>query len=79
MESAHQSYGNRVAVRFFCFGFLVGFFLFCFVLMSRGILVPQPESVPGPLAVRMQSPNHWTTKEFPEVFVFFLIVSILKT
>ena len=59
MESAHQSYGNRVAVRFSCFGFLVGFFFvfFCF-LMSRGILVPQPESVPGPLAVRMQSPNH---------------------
>ena len=30
-----------------------------------GILVPQPEIQPRPLAVRTQSPNHWTTREFP--------------
>ena len=30
-----------------------------------GILVPQPEIQPRPLAVRTQSPNYWTTREFP--------------
>ena len=29
-----------------------------------GILVPQPGIEPGPLAVRVWSPNHWTAKEF---------------
>ena len=23
-----------------------------------------------PLAVRVQNPNHWTTREFPQIFVF---------
>ena len=26
-------------------------------------LVPQPGIEPGPLAVQVQSPNHWTTRE----------------
>ena len=54
MESVHQSYGNRVAVRVFFVGFFFSFFFF----MSCGILVPQPEREPGPLAMKMQSPNH---------------------
>ena len=29
------------------------------------IIVPQPEIEPGPSTVRKQSPNHWTTREFP--------------
>ena len=29
-----------------------------------GILVPQPETEPGPLAAKAQSPNHWTTRGF---------------
>ena len=33
--------------------------------MVCGILVPQPRSEPRPLAVRMWSPNHWTTRESP--------------
>ena len=33
-------------------------------LCSCGILVPQPEIEPGPLAMRAQSPNHRTTMEF---------------
>ena len=32
--------------------------------MACGI-VPQPGIEPGPLAVRVQSPNHWTAREFP--------------
>ena len=35
-------------------------FFFC---MACGILVPQPEMEPAPLAVKVQSP--WTTREFP--------------
>ena len=31
------------------------------------ILIPQPETEPGPLAVKVQNPNHWTTWEFPMV------------
>ena len=31
-----------------------------------GILAPQPGIEPGPLAVRARSPNHWTTREFPD-------------
>ena len=28
-------------------------------------LVSQPGIEPGPLAVEVESPNHWTTREFP--------------
>ena len=30
--------------------------------MACGILVPQPGIKPGPLAVKVQSPNHWTVR-----------------
>ena len=30
-----------------------------------GILVPRPGIKPVPSAVEAQSPNHWTTREFP--------------
>ena len=30
-----------------------------------GILVPWPGTETGPLAVKVQSPNHWTAKELP--------------
>ena len=32
--------------------------------MACGILVPQPRIKPRPPAVEVQSPNHWTTREF---------------
>ena len=35
-----------------------------------GILVPLPVIEPGPFTVRMQSPNHWTTREFRKGFHF---------
>ena len=43
---------------------------FCFVLfwlhhMAFGILVPWLGIEPGSLAVKVASPNHWTTREFP--------------
>ena len=30
-----------------------------------GILVPQPQVEPGPSAVNVHCPNHWTAGEFP--------------
>ena len=38
------------------------FWLHC---MACGILTPWSGIKPGPSAVRMRSPIHWTTKEFP--------------
>ena len=56
-------------------GCCFGGFLFYFVFRPRhaacGILVPRPETEPVPLAVKVQSPNHWTASEFP-VRVLFL-------
>ena len=55
-----------------------GIAFFCFVLflfswphqMACGILVPRPGVEPVPLAVKMLSPNHWTSSEF-QVLHFF--------
>ena len=33
--------------------------------MACGILVPWSGIEPGPSAVKVWSPNHWTAKEFP--------------
>ena len=46
----------------------------CFGLchMACGILVPRPGIEPGPSAVRVWSPNHWTAREVPRLRVFFL-------
>ena len=35
--------------------------------VACGILVPQPGIEPTPSAVKVQSPNHWTAKEFPNL------------
>lgn len=35
--------------------------------VSCGTLVPWPDIEPGPPAVKVQSPNHWTTREFRKV------------
>ena len=49
----------------FCFAFCFG----CAVQLS-GSQFLQPGIEPTPLAVRMQSPNHWIPREFPESTVF---------
>ena len=38
-------------------------------LMAYGILVPQPET-----EVKVQSPNHWTAREFPQNLHFLTIL-----
>ena len=41
------------------------FFFFWLSYAASRILVPWPGIEPGPPAVDMQSPNHWTAKEIP--------------
>ena len=43
--------------------FFLSFFFSLAVSVARGILVPQSGIEPGPLAVEVQSPNHWTIRE----------------
>ena len=72
-------------MNFICFIYLqLYFFIFYFILFLKifwprhttcGILVPWPRIEPGRLAVKVQSPNHWTAKEFPTII--FIIVTII--
>ena len=50
--------------------YLLLFFFFGCALATCGILIPRPEIEPRPSAVRVQSPNHWTAKEFPNLYLF---------
>ena len=45
-------------------------FSFCPCLSACGILVPRPGIQPEPLAVKVQSPNHWTPRESPAHFSY---------
>ena len=40
-------------------------FYFDYPRVAFRIFVPQPAIEPGPLAVEVWSPNHWTAREFP--------------
>ena len=49
---------------------MLWYFILCYLmaaLCNLWVLVPQPEIEPGPLAMRVWSPNHWTAKEFPGI------------
>ena len=46
--------------------------------VTCGILVPQPGIEPGPLAVKMQSSNHWTTRISPVDFSMLAILRNVK-
>ena len=64
-----------IKLRFVNLCFLPYFILFYFILLSWlhhevcGILVPRPGIEPGPSAVEVLSSNHWTTREFPIIFI----------
>ena len=57
-------------IPFYCW-VVVHHVFFCFLVFfwshheACGILVPWPGIEPGASAVKVQSPNHWTTREFP--------------
>ena len=55
---------NKVFYKYF-------YYFFYFLAGAYGILVPCPEIIPLPLAVEVQSFNHWIIREVPEVFFFF--------
>ena len=64
--------GAQEIVRYICI-YVFFFFLPCWA--ACGILIPQPGIKPRPLAVRAQSPNYWTTREFPGVGFYFLVTA----
>ena len=43
---------------------ILNIYLFLATLYSLWNLIPQPGIEPGPAAVRVWSPNHWTAREF---------------
>ena len=47
----------------FCFSHLKFFFWLCH--LTCRVIVPWPGFEPWPKAVKAQSPNHWTAREFP--------------
>ena len=58
-------YGKSI-FRFFFFLFVyIFFFFFKSFHVACAMLIPQPGIEPMPLAVKVQGPNHWTTREFP--------------
>ena len=61
------------------FNFVFLFIYFCFV--ACGILFPRPGIEPVLPAIKEQSTNHWTAREFPLFFKFTLkeVFSISET
>ena len=55
------------------------FFFFKLYYMACRILVPWPGIEPTPSAVKMQSPNHWTTRKFPTIPCFYSVTLLVKT
>ena len=65
---------ERFLFCFVCFLFCFGF---CFVFCHHaacGILVPWPGIEPLPWQWKTQSPNHWTTREFPSFESFYCVL-----
>ena len=42
----------------------------CHTVAACGILVPRPGIEPGAPAVKALSPNRWTAREFPRVYIY---------
>ena len=53
-------------------------FSFWLHLEACGILVPQPGIEPVFPAVQVWSPNHWTAREFPEIYIYIFHI-VLKS
>ena len=51
--------------------YLLNSFVVWLYQVACGVLVSQPGMEPEPLAVRMPSPNHWTTREVPQTLHLF--------
>ena len=51
----------------------IHFFFYLFVHTACRILLPWPGLEPVPSAVKVQCLKHWTTREFPDSFLFYPI------
>ena len=63
-----------------CAKIFISFLLFFLLLLhwaACGILVPQRGGQPTPFTVRAWSPNPWTTREFPQGSLLFLILELI--
>ena len=54
-------------------GINMSFSFFWLHCEACGIFVPRPGIEPIALAVNAQSPNHWTTREFPKATTLILV------
>ena len=57
---------------YFFFQFFI-YSLFWLHCTAYGILVPQPRIEVGAIAVKVTSPNNWTAREFPFIYLFVRI------
>ena len=69
-------FSGEMSVQDLC-QFLI-FFFFWPRRGTRGILVPRAGLEPGPSAVKVQSPNHWTARKFLPVFKLDCLVFLLS-
>ena len=58
---------------------MINFLFFFFCPLSLWDLRSPPGTEVGPLAVRAQSPNHWTSGEFPDKFFYLNLRRPLKS
>ena len=65
------SYRNYKPTSWWLLSRLCSFLFYWPFLMACGILGPCPEVEPMPSAVKVQSCNHWTTREFPWCIYFY--------
>ena len=63
---SHSVFHNHIEFGLFWLCFLMLVFNFGPHNVASGISVPQPGTKPTASAVKAQSPNRWTTKEFPQ-------------
>ena len=63
---------EQVSLWNYCFFLLLLFFVFVFCpyCTACGTLVPQP-GIETFLAVKVRSPNHWATREFPGIMLLW--------
>ena len=79
IQAWNQTYSHPPSkIANFSLSHFLSFFLFFFFWSHHAacwILVPQPGDEPVPPAVEVRSPNHWTTREFPN-FSFFVFPKV---
>ena len=68
----------RACITYFFFNCIFCLFIYLLHHTACRILVPQPGIELGPSAVRVQSSNHWTTREFPASHIQLSFLQLYK-